>query len=446
MNDPIVSRRSLLKGGGAAVAGWSVLHVSGPVDALSGDGVDVPWTDERSDRSDHSNECADLTDGDVIAWSDQPIDVPPPAQGVVGNLLKWESLSTRLTPADNFFTVKHYNEPTLDPATWQLSVEGLVGRPKTFSLADLMARPRRQLEFTLECSGNTGLPFFIGGIGNAIWGGAQLAPVLKSARPDDDATEVVFWGADSGTVTIRDDSGVTSAGMTGVGQPDAGGGIDLTITEHFARSMSLQDALAPGNLLTYEMNGGPLPNEHGAPVRLIAPGWYGVANVKWLTRIEVIDRRYTGRFMARDYVTFREQTNAAGETIWSFTNVGRARLKSAPAKVTRVGDQHSIVGVAWGAPIARVEVSIDGGPWARASRCAQNGNGGQNGHGGPTKGLVWQFWSYDWGTPAPGTHTVASRAIAVDGEVQPAPDDPFLASRRTYWENNGQITRTVMIT
>ena len=147
------------------------------------------------------------------------------------------------------------------------------------------------------------------------------------------------------------------------------GGLDLTITEHFARSMSLQDALAPGNLLTYEMNGEPLPSEHGAPVRLIAPGWYGVANVKWLTRIEVIDRRYTGRFMARDYVTFREQTNAAGETIWSFTNVGQARLKSAPAKVTRFNGRHSIVGVAWGAPIARVEVSIDGGPWTGAALC-----------------------------------------------------------------------------
>jgi DMSO/TMAO reductase YedYZ molybdopterin-dependent catalytic subunit len=433
----------LLKGGGAAVAGWSVLHVSGNVDALSGesdDRFDVPWTDGQTGRSDRSNQCPDLTDGDVIDWSDQPIDVPPPAQGVVGNLLKWESLSTRLTPADNFFTVKHYNEPSLDPATWTLSIEGLVGRPKTLSLADLMARQRREVEFTLECSGNTGLPFFIGGIGNAVWGGAQLAPLLKSARPHDDATEVVFWGADSGTVTIRDDSGVTGAGLTGVGEPDAGGGLDLTITEHFARSMSLQDALAPGNLLTYEMNGEPLPNEHGAPVRLIAPGWYGVANVKWLTRIELIDRRYTGRFMARDYVTFREQTNAAGETIWSFTNVGQARLKSAPAKVTRLDGRYSIVGVAWGAPVARVEVSIDGGPWTRAAMCAQNG------HGSSTKGLVWQFWTYDWGTPAPGTHTVASRAIDTDGDVQPPPDDPFLASRRTYWENNGQITRTVMIT
>ena len=438
MNVPGVSRRAVLKGGGAAVASWSVLRVSGPADALSGEDegrVDVPWSD---DHSDHTNTCP-AVDGDVIDWSDQPADVPPPAQSVVGNLLRWESLNTRLTPADNFFTVKHYNEPTLDQATWQLAIHGLVRHPMMLSLADLRSRARREVEFTLECSGNTGLPFFIGGIGNAVWAGAQLAPLLKNARPTDDASEVVFWGADSGTVTIRDDSGVTGAGITGIGTPDAGGGLDLTITEHFARSMSVQDALAPGNLLCYDMNGGPLPNEHGAPVRLIAPGWYGVANVKWLTRIEVIDRRFTGRFMARDYVTFREQTNVGGETVWTFTNVGQARLKSAPAKVTRSGNQHSIVGVAWGAPIARVEVSIDAGPWQAAALC------GRSGHDNSSRGLAWQFWSFDWGTPSAGSHTVASRAIDVDGNIQPAPDDPFLASRRTYWENNGQITRTVLI-
>lgn len=438
MNDHIVSRRALLRGGGAAAAGWSVLRVSGPVQALSGreDGrVDVPWTDNFGKSSDSCIE----TNGDVLDWSDQPIPVPPPAQGVVGNLLRWEGLDSRLTPADNFFTVKHYNLPALDPISWRLSIEGLVGRPMTLSLADLQSRPMRRVEFTLECSGNTGLPFFIGGIGNAVWGGAQLAPLLKGARLAGSATEVVFWGADAGTVTIRDNSGVTGPGLTGIGEPDAGGGLDLTITEHFARSMSVDDALAAGNLLSYEMNGGPLPAEHGAPVRLVAPGWYGVANVKWLSRIEVIDRRFTGRFMARDYVTFREQVNASGETVWTFTNVGRARLKSAPAKVTRQGDTHSIVGVAWGAPVARVEVSIDGGQWARAQLCGQNGHGAR-------QGLSWQFWTFDWGSPAAGTHTVASRAIDVDGNVQPAPDEAFLASRRTYWENNGQITRTVAIT
>ena len=179
-------------------------------------------------------------------------------------------------------------------------------------------------------------------------------------------TEVVFWGADSAALTIRDDSGIVSGGQTGTVEPDTGGGLDLTITEQFARSMSLQRSAHPDNLLCYEMNGEPLPPEHGFPVRLIAPGWYGVANVKWLTRIEVLDHRYAGQFMARDYVTIREEQRD-GETVWTFTTVSHDRLKSAPAKVTRQNARYTIMGAAWGAPIAAVEVQIDDGPWLRRS-------------------------------------------------------------------------------
>ena len=201
----------------------------------------------------------------------------------------------------------------------------------------------------MECSGNHGLPFFIGGIGNARWAGTPLAPLLKQAGVLEQGTEVIFWGADSGQVTIRDNSGITGPGQTGTVEPDPGGALDLTITEQFARSMSLEEALSPDNLLCYEMNGEPLPPEHGFPVRLIAPGWYGVANVKWLTRIEVRSQRYAGRFMARDYVTIREEERD-GETVWTFATVSHDRLKSAPAKVTRRGDQYAIMGAAWGAP------------------------------------------------------------------------------------------------
>jgi DMSO/TMAO reductase YedYZ molybdopterin-dependent catalytic subunit len=164
-------------------------------------------------------------------------------------------------------------------------------------------------------------------------GGRALAPLLQEAGVLEQGSEVIFWGADQGTVTIRDNSGVVSGGQTGAVEPDAGGALDLTITEQFARSMSLDEALNRDNLLCYEMNGKPLPPANGFPVRLIAPGWYGVANVKWLTRIEVVDHRYAGRFMARDYVTIREEQR--GETVWTFTTVSHDRLKSAPAKVTR---------------------------------------------------------------------------------------------------------------
>ena len=217
-----------------------------------------------------------------------------------------------------------------------------------------------------------------------------------------------------------------------------GGGLDLTITEQFARSMSLDDALNRDNLLCYEMNGEPLPLENGFPVRLIAPGWYGVANVKWLTRIEVMDHRYAGNFMARDYVSIREEQRD-GQTVWTFATVRHDRLKSAPAKVTRRGSRYAIMGAAWGAPIAAVKVRIDNGPWAAAKLDDSPS------HTKESRSHAWRFWTFDWGTPAPGEHRITSRAFDIDGNIQPAPDDPFLASRRTFWEANGQITRRVLI-
>ncbi len=405
-----MSRRSLLKKSAVALSGLTVLQVTGPSHAFAQAGREV------------------------IPWLDQP---PPSPFPTVGNLLKWEELDSRLTPTHNFFFVSHYGQPTiLDELAWRVDIRGLVARPQSFSLADLKALARHEVEFTLECSGNTGLDFFIGGIGNARWGGARLAPLLEQAGILKEGSEVVFWGADSGRRTIRDNTGIVSAGRTGIGEPDADGGIDLTITEQFARSMSVRDALNPNNLLCYEMNGEPLPREHGYPVRLIAPGWYGVANVKWLTGIEVLSQRFAGNFMARDYVSIREQARD-GQTIWTFTTVSHERLKSAPAKVTRRQNRYAIMGAAWGAPIAKVQIQIDGGPWMDTQLASP---GMQRSHR-----YAWKFWVFDWGTPMPGEHRVRSRAFDVEGNVQPAPDDPYLASRRTFWENNGQITRRVLI-
>jgi DMSO/TMAO reductase YedYZ molybdopterin-dependent catalytic subunit len=186
------------------------------------------------------------------------------------------------------------------------------------------------------------------------------------------------------------------------------------------------------------MNGEPLPPEHGFPVRLIAPGWYGVANVKWLTRIEVVDHRYAGNFMARDYVSIREEQRT-GETLWTFATVRHERLKSAPAKVTRRGNRYAIAGAAWGAPISAVQVRIDDGRWTTAKLA------GPSPHKKASPRFAWAFWTFDWGTPAPGEHRISSRAFDADGNIQPAPDDPFLASKRTFWESNGQITRRVLI-
>jgi DMSO/TMAO reductase YedYZ molybdopterin-dependent catalytic subunit len=432
MRQKAISRRSVLKRG-AALAGVTVLRVAGPAPALAAQG-----DPHVAAGSDDAAQAFERSRGEVIPWLDQP--PPSPIPAIVGNVLKWEDLDSWLTPSNNFFYVAHYGVPDhLDAANWRVGVGGLVDRPMSLTLDDIRSRPRHDVAFTLECSGNNGegLDFFKGGIGNAIWGGARLASVLEHAGVRDEASEVVFWGVDRGTVTIRDNSGIVRSGRTGSTKPDGEEGLDLTITEQFARSMSVRDALARDNLLCYEMNGDPLPPEHGFPIRLIAPGWYGVANVKWLTRIEVIGRRYAGRFMARDYVSIREEQKN-GETVWTFRTVGHDRLKSAPARVTRVGGRYTIMGAAWGAAIAGAQVRIDDGPWREAT---VYGPGRRHG----SSGYAWRFWAFDWGTPAQGEHRVTSRAFGVDGSVQPAPTDPFVASRVTYWENNGYVTRRVLI-
>ena len=254
----------------------------------------------------------------VLPWLDQRPGDPP--ENIAGSQLVWEELDSWLTPPEKFHYVAHYGVPTsgLDAGSWHVGVSGLVADPLSLTLADLQARPRREVDFTLECSGNHGFPVVTGLIGNARWAGTPLAPVLEEARLLKDAIEVVFYGIDGGMQTIRDNTGIVSAGQTGTIPPEGGG---LTITEQFARSMSLDDALDPRNLLCYEMNGEPLPHKNGFPVRLIAPGWYGVANVKWLTRIEVRDQRHAGNFMARDYVTIREEHRGSSDPFWTFSTV-----------------------------------------------------------------------------------------------------------------------------
>ncbi|GIK37935.1 MAG: hypothetical protein BroJett011_17680 [Chloroflexota bacterium] len=346
---------------------------------------------------------------EVLPWLDQPEENPVPK--VIDNQLVWEELDSWITPNEQFFGIAHYEWPEIVPSQWRLSIAGRVKQPLSLTLVDLQARPRQEVTFTIECSGNSGLPFFKGGIGNARWAGTPLAPLLEETGVLEDGSEVVFIGIDKGEETVR----------------------ETKIIEPFARSMSLADAMQPNNLLCYEMNGEPLPARNGAPLRLIAPGWYGIANVKWLQRIEIWNTRLANRFMARDYVTVR-QTGTEAEPIWTESLVGRALLKSAPARVIRNGDKYRIEGAAWGAPISSVEVKIDEGSWQRVQldRSQQSED-------------AWIFWTFNWADPVPGEHTVTARAVDTSGNIQPAQDDPLIANKITYWESNGQITRRVNI-
>ncbi len=386
MNNPTLSRRELLAAGGATVATLAVLNSRFPALATP------------------------LKEGDeVLTWVDQPGENPVPQ--AVSNLLDWEKLDSWVTPPDQFFSVNHYGQPEIDGDTWQLEIDGLVDNPMTLTLDDLKSWPRLELDFTLECAGDHGFGWNWGMIGNAAWAGVPLAPLLREAGLKDDAIEIAFYGADEGEETIR----------------------EQTITQNFARSMSIEDATSPFNMLCYEMNDEPLPARHGAPVRLIAPGWYGIANVKWLQRIEVRSRRLMNRYMARDYVTLRQE-EVDGEMVWTESSVGKALLKSAPARVVRSDGAYRIEGAAWGQPIGKVEVQIDDGPWQEATLETEN-----------VRRFSWRFWTLDWTDAAPGEHSITVRAIDKEGNVQPAADSPFMTSKVTYWESNGQITRTVEI-
>ena len=338
---------------------------------------------------------------DVVPFTD----VPPPAPGRTP-----PTLQNFFLPGDEFFAVQHYPvPPPIDPATYALRLTGLVDRPRTWTLADLKKRPRLEHVVGFECSGNNnarGNPL----MGNARWAGTSLAALLKESGMKTTAREVVFFSVDKGTEEI------------------VHGGAPEKVEQHFARGLSLEDAMRPEVLIAYEMNGEPLPHPHGAPVRLIVPGWYGVANVKWLDHIHVQDTRFMGRFMARDYVTLQGQS-MGDETVWNETSVSRMRLKSAIARLTRTGATVKAVGFAFtdGTPLKSVEVRVDGGAWKPAVLDKRN------------TPYSWQVFTFEWAGSTPGNHTVVSRAIDARGEMQPTEEE--LAAKKSRWENNGQFVR-----
>jgi DMSO/TMAO reductase YedYZ molybdopterin-dependent catalytic subunit len=325
--------------------------------------------------------------------------------------LPWDQTTEWITPPEHFFWVGHYGYPEVDAANWKLSVQGMVERPRTFTLDDLKRRPRREFAATLECSGNSPTG---GLIGNARWTGTPLGPVLKECGVKGGAIEAVFFGADTGKEKIR------------------GGEYE----QQFARSLSVAEAMKDGVLVCYEMNGQPLKKNHGAPARLVVPGWYGVAWVKWLSGIELHDRAYLGRFTGRDYVTIRGEERD-GKTIWRETAVGKMNLKSVVARVTRQsGGSLRVMGAAWSGnvPVRGVELRIDDGPWMPVELAKS-----------PVEKHCWRFWSYGWSGAQPGEHTLASRATDVNGNVQPAPEDPFIKLKKTYWEANQWAGRKIKL-
>jgi DMSO/TMAO reductase YedYZ molybdopterin-dependent catalytic subunit len=293
-------------------------------------------------------------------------------------------------PNAHFYVRNHFAAPAIDPDAWRLEVGGFVERPLFLGMRDLSRLPSDTRVVTLECAGNgryrldppvDGEPWRLGAVSTAEWTGVPLSEVLDRTGVLPSATHVVFTGADQGRVE---------------GRPEA---------LHFERRLDLDTALSSEALLAYAMNGEPLPLQHGYPVRLVVPGWYGVASVKWLASIQLVDQPRELYFQDVKYMY--EDDGGSREPV-TLQRV-RALITSPTAgEELPVGDV-TVRGVAWSgvAPIAQVAVSMDGRPWQEARLV------------GPRQRHRWQWWELSSRLESPGPHTIRARAEDLAGRTQP---------------------------
>jgi DMSO/TMAO reductase YedYZ molybdopterin-dependent catalytic subunit len=304
-----------------------------------------------------------------------------------------EVLDRSPTPRGVFYRRSNFPVPTVDSAAWRLRVEGEVEELCALSMDELRRLPPHEVVCTLECAGNgrsmldplpPGEPWGLGAVSTARFAGARLRDLLARVRPRSGAVEVLFTGADSGEV-------------------EPGRSVS------FARSLPLAAAHEPDVLLAWEMDGRPLAPRHGFPLRLVVPGWYGMASVKWLASVRLVAEPFRGHFQAEKYVYLGERGTPEG------TPVGRTRVRAVlahPAAGAEVaaGTVVELRGTAWSGAgaVARVEVSADGGAsWADAELAP------------PPSPHAAAPWRARWTPPEPGRYTLAVRATDTAGNVQP---------------------------
>jgi DMSO/TMAO reductase YedYZ molybdopterin-dependent catalytic subunit len=353
-----------------------------------------------------------LAQGEVLVpFTDLPETFPAPT--VDRRQLDVRKIDGPFSPKDQFFTTQHYGHPEIDPTAFRLKVSGLVERPQSLSLDALRAMRRVEIAAGFECSGNRrplqGLS------GNARWTGVPLRTVLDQAGVKDSAREFVFFGADHGKeeVEFRTQK--------------------YEVDQQFGRSLSREKAMSSEPMLAYALNGEPLTKHQGSPLRLLVPGWYGVANVKWLSHIHLQEDQYLGKYQARWYRTLRGEM-IDGELRWKESAVTHMQLKSFIARVSKDGGRHKVLGVILndGTPIKSVEVKVDDGPWQPATiDPATNSK------------YSWKLFTYAWTGATPGEHTLVSRVTDVTGAVQPTAE--ALETKKTFLEDNSQHPRKVMI-
>jgi sulfane dehydrogenase subunit SoxC len=307
--------------------------------------------------------------------------------------LPLEALRYDVTPPGLHYVLTHYDIPPADPGSWRLEIAGAVDRPLTLDLDAVSSRPAVTSRVLLECAGNgrarleprpVSQPWLLEAVGAAEWTGTPLAPLLQEAGLSADAVDVVFTGADHG--------------------------MERGVEQDYARGLPVAEALREEALLVWAMNGQPLPPQHGAPLRLLIPGWYGMAHVKWLTRIDVLTEPFTGYQNATAY-RLKVDPGEAGEPV---TRIRPRALLAPPGwpdfmtreRFLREGSV-PLSGRAWSgrAPVTRVEVSIDGGrTWDDAELAPAD----------PAHPFAWRAWTYDW-TATPGRCELLVRATDEQG-------------------------------
>ena len=307
-----------------------------------------------------------------------------------------EALRWDITPVGLHYLLAHYDIPDVDPGTWRLEVDGLVDRPLSLSLEELRARPAVEAAVTMECAGNgrahvephvVSQPWLLEAVGTARWRGTPVVGLLEEAGVRERAVEVLFTGLDRGV-----EGGEEQA---------------------YARSLTIGEILDGDAILAYEINGAPLPPQHGFPLRLLVPGWYGMTSVKWLARISVIDEPFDGYQMRHSY-RIRQEEDEEGVPLSQI----QPRSLMVPPGIPEFLSRSRVVpagpcrleGRAWsgGSEIAGVEVSTDGGEtWAEAEL------------GDDSLGRwAWRRWLFVWDAEA-GEYELCCRARDAEGNVQP---------------------------
>ena len=308
-----------------------------------------------------------------------------------------EVLREPVTPIGLHYLLIHYDIPQVDPHDWRLVVDGHVATELSLDLETLRGLPSHEVVATMECAGNgrahleprpISQPWLLEAVGTGRWGGVRLVDVLERAGVGEQVVEVLFTGLDRGVENGEE--------------------------QFFARSLTLAEAFQPDVLLAHDLNGVPLPPQHGFPLRLLVPGWYGMTNVKWLTRITLLTEPFTGYQQARGY-RLRQTDDEAGEPLSRIYPRALMVPPGIPEFMTRertvAAGTWTIEGRAWSghAPVNSIEVSADdGATWLPARLDAAD-----------LGRWAWRHWTYDWDAAATGRHVLCCRARDEAGNEQP---------------------------